>query len=210
MKNTLNQVVLLVDMDGVLADYYGHFCNVFKKLHPEVQIIEPHDLSTFCIEDAYPLEYKKEIRRICCDTGFFETMPPVEGAVEAFKALLEDERFNVRICTAPELEFTNQNCFSEKARWIENHLGLAALERTIITKDKTLIYGNYLIDDKPEIKGSYTPYWTQIVFNHGYNKDLPREEFPFRLYGWKYFFYLGEELVELHRENLDYFMKKET
>ena len=197
--NTKNQIILLVDMDGVLADYYGHFCTVFKALHPEVEIIPESHLSNFYIEDAYPPQYKDEIRRITCEKGFFEGIPPVEGAIEAFKGLLADERFNVRICTAPELEYTNQDCFSEKARWIEKYLGPEALKRTIITKDKTLIMGDYLIDDKPEITGSTDPLWCHIVFHQRYNDHLDE----IRLLSWKHWQHLARDIIQIEGDCRD-------
>lgn len=37
--------------------------------------------------------------------------------------------------------------------WIEKHFGHDFLEKVILTRDKTLIAGDFLIDDKPDIQG---------------------------------------------------------
>ncbi len=37
--------------------------------------------------------------------------------------------------------------------WVEKHLGYDFLEQVILTRDKTLIAGDILIDDKPDILG---------------------------------------------------------
>lgn len=37
--------------------------------------------------------------------------------------------------------------------WVEKHLGQEFLEQVILTRDKTLITGDILIDDKPDIQG---------------------------------------------------------
>lgn len=37
--------------------------------------------------------------------------------------------------------------------WVEKHLGHEFLEQVILTRDKTLIAGDILIDDKPDIVG---------------------------------------------------------
>lgn len=42
--------------------------------------------------------------------------------------------------------------------WVEKHLGYDFLEQVILTRDKTLIAGDLLIDDKPDILGENTRY----------------------------------------------------
>lgn len=37
--------------------------------------------------------------------------------------------------------------------WVEKHLGHDFLEQVILTRDKTLVTGDILIDDKPDILG---------------------------------------------------------
>lgn len=38
-------------------------------------------------------------------------------------------------------------------RWVEKHLGPQFVERIILTKDKTVVLGDLLIDDKDTIQG---------------------------------------------------------
>ena len=45
-------------------------------------------------------------------------------------------------------------------------------KKTIITKDKTIITGDLLIDDKPEVTGSQEPTWEHILYSQPYNKDV--------------------------------------
>ena len=56
-------------------------------------------------------------------------------------------------------------------QWIKEHLGQEFAERTIITRDKTLVYGDILIDDKPEVTGIHTPAWTHVVYDQPYNRE---------------------------------------
>lgn len=44
-------------------------------------------------------------------------------------------------------------CVSVQYAWVEKHLGHDFLEQVILTRDKTLIAGDLLIDDKPDILG---------------------------------------------------------
>lgn len=38
-------------------------------------------------------------------------------------------------------------------RWVEKHLGPQFVERIILTRDKTVVLGDLLIDDKDTIQG---------------------------------------------------------
>ena len=44
-------------------------------------------------------------------------------------------------------------CVCVQYAWVEKHLGHEFLEQIILTRDKTLITGDILIDDKPDILG---------------------------------------------------------
>ncbi|WP_421446371.1 5' nucleotidase, NT5C type, partial [Agrobacterium tumefaciens] len=47
----------------------------------------------------------------------------------------------------------------------------------ILTRDKTLVRGDLIIDDKPRIQGAVTPSWRHIVYDAPYNRqvtDAPR------------------------------------
>lgn len=172
-KQPNKPIPLLIDMDGVLADYYGHFLKVWRLTYPKRVWYPEEALTSFWIEDFYPKEYHDDIRRITTSRGFFLGIPPIPGAVEALTKIIKDPAFTPYICTSPELECVGQCCFSEKARWVEVVLGHDWLKRLVLAKDKTVMHGAYLIDDKPEIKGAMEPSWKQIVFPHEYNRNTP-------------------------------------
>ena len=78
------------------------------------------------------------------EPGFFENLEPIDGAVEAFKKLSEyyDVYF---LSTAP---WSNINAPSEKRVWVEKHLGEYAFKKLILSHNKGLLKGDYLIDDR--------------------------------------------------------------
>jgi 5'(3')-deoxyribonucleotidase len=71
------------------------------------------------------------------------------GAIEAMAKLRANPALTVYILTAPSVE--NPLCYSEKREWVEAHLGMDMVRRLIISPDKGLSRGHYLIDD--HIKG---------------------------------------------------------
>lgn len=104
--------------------------------------------------------------------GFFESLDPIEGAIEAFKVLSEyyDCLF---LTTAP---WSNIHALSEKRIWVEKHLGDYAFKRLITTHRKDLAIGDYLIDDRTvngvdKFKGEHIhfgsekfPDWDSVLF----------------------------------------------
>lgn len=112
-----------------------------------------------------------DILEITRDKGFFENLPPLPGAVEALKQILEDDEFDAFLCSTPDSDTMDHVGFTEKAISVEKHLGRAWLRKLILTHDKTMVQAHYLIDDKPDVKGIMDPTWDQIFFTHKYNAD---------------------------------------
>lgn len=106
-----------VDQDMVLAN--------FKKAYDEDLSITP---SQFYPQSQF---------------GFFLKLEEMPYAIRSFKFL--EEFFDMYILTRPSIY--NINCYSEKALWILNHLGFEELKNTIMCCDKSLLKGDYLIDD---------------------------------------------------------------
>jgi len=75
--------------------------------------------------------------------GFFIELEPYPGGIEAFNLL--KEKYDVWILTAPSPH--NIHCYTEKAEWVKKYLGFEALEKTILSTNKALLKGHYLIDD---------------------------------------------------------------
>ncbi|WP_444931634.1 5' nucleotidase, NT5C type [Microbulbifer sp. SSSA002] len=74
--------------------------------------------------------------------GFFANLSPLIGAVNA---LLASEQYEPYILTAPSVK--NPLCYTEKRVWVGNHLGMEMVNRLIISPNKSLLKGEFLIDD---------------------------------------------------------------
>jgi 5'-nucleotidase len=125
MKNANTKLIVYIDMDDVLCDYSGAY-QAQLKARPEI---------------AYPQS----------QYGFFSSLKPIEAAIESVKSLINDERFNVYILTAPS--YMNPLCYTEKRVWIEQYFGVEFTQRLIICADKSLLKGDVLIDDNATSNG---------------------------------------------------------
>ncbi len=76
--------------------------------------------------------------------GIFSHMKPLAGAVAAFEVL--NKHFDCYILsTAP---WDNPGSWQDKRLWVERYLGKGAYKRLILSHNKQLNFGHYLIDDR--------------------------------------------------------------
>jgi len=116
-----NKKIVYFDMDGVLADFHRA---LRERLTPELVA-----------------EYGEDLDQI---PGIFNDLEPVPGAIDAFKELAT--KYDVYILsTAP---WGNPEVWMEKRLWVEKHLGAVAYKRLILSHNKHLMIGDYLIDDR--------------------------------------------------------------
>lgn len=158
---------ILVDMDGVLADFEAGFLARWRALHPELPYIPLDERQDFYLEKDYPKEHRPRVFAIFTSPGFFRELPLVPGGKAAIEAM-RDLGHDVSICTSPLKAY--KNCVLEKYEWVEEHLGFGWTGRIILLKDKTLVRGDVLIDDRPRIIGAMTPQWEHVLYDQPYNR----------------------------------------
>jgi 5'-nucleotidase len=94
--------------------------------------------------------------------GFFLDLKPLDYAIEGVKEL--QTKYDVWILTRPSIK--NTHCYTEKAEWIKKYLGEDMLNKLILCPDKSLVKGDYLIDDdckhgQPNFEGEWIPFGTR-------------------------------------------------
>lgn len=115
---TRKKSIVYVDMDDTAVDYSKQW-RLYHARYPEYQ---------------YPQSA----------IGFFATMEPLPGFMEAWKVL--SEYYDMRFLTRPSPY--NINSYTEKAQWVRDNMGgIDALEKLNLCPDKSLLNGAYLIDD---------------------------------------------------------------
>ena len=114
-----------VDMDDTLCDYSGAFARA-KAQQPAI---------------AYPQS----------QYGFFRNLDPLPGALASIQYFEGHPDLEVYILTAPSIY--NPLCYTEKRIWVEQYLGMEMVKRLIISPNKGLNKGDYLIDDHTSGRG---------------------------------------------------------
>jgi 5'-nucleotidase len=112
--------ILYIDMDNVLVDFKSG-----------IDAISEEDRQQF----------KDDLDEV---PGIFSKMKPVDGAIEAYNELTK--HFDVYILsTAP---WENPSAWSDKLLWVKKYLGQSAHKRLILSHNKNLNAGDFLVDDR--------------------------------------------------------------
>jgi len=110
--------IVYVDMDNVLVD----FSSGIKKLNldPNTNDLDEVD-------------------------GIFSYMTPLKGAIEGYNRLVELGHDVYILSTAP---WENSSAWSDKLIWVKKYIGENAKKRLILSHNKNLNKGHFLIDDR--------------------------------------------------------------
>jgi 5'-nucleotidase len=160
---------ILVDQDGTIAHWGGGWNRRLDEYGEDARGIPRHrDQRTF---DLHAERTPEEIRIIsdAMNTLDYSALEGISGARRALRQMVS-QGHDVRIVTSPWP--TNPTCASDKIAWVIRHYGRDWAKRVIITQDKTLVRGDFLIDDKPSISGAMEPTWEHVLYTQPYNTEV--------------------------------------
>ncbi|NXP05128.1 NT5C protein, partial [Thinocorus orbignyianus] len=177
---------VLVDMDGVLADFEGGVLRGFLARFPGEPRVELAERRGYWVREQYRSlreDLGDKVASIYESPGFFLGLDPIPGALEAMQEMVRMQDTEVFICTSPLRKY--EHCVVEKYKWVEKHLGPEFVERIILTRDKTVVSADLLIDDKDTIRGAeQNPSWEHILFTCCHNSHLQLQPPRRRLLSW--------------------------
>jgi len=133
--------IVYIDMDGVLADFFGGVEKMFGVQHWKE------------LNADNKLDLKQEVINRIAGTDFFATLPKFESSGELISMVKKFTGGNFSINTSP-LRGDNENSAKYKKLWIQNNIEQP--DEIVITgrkesyaKDKASGTPNILIDDRP-------------------------------------------------------------
>ncbi len=122
----MDKKIVYVDMDNVLVDFQS---------------------GVDALKDVITADFDGKIDEV---PGIFAQMKPLPGAIEAYRALCEKYDCYI-LSTSP---WNNPIAANDKIAWVKKYLGDVAYKRVILSHQKNLNRGDYLIDDRPEKNGA--------------------------------------------------------
>lgn len=115
----MKKEVIYIDMDGVVAN----FAKKWKSMYG-------NELDLYHIPPT--------------PSGFYKDLEIIPGSVEAIKIL--SKYFDVYFLSTAE--WANLSSWVDKRVWLEKHFGEYAYKKLILSHNKSLNIGKYLIDDR--------------------------------------------------------------
>lgn len=172
-------MILLVDMDDVIADLHTAWCEWYNRIYDDNMDPEffRHD---WAIHDH--VKCGVDVYKILSMENFGRSLKPMEGAIDAMKLLYE--KYNTCIVSSA----SSSGQFSlEKHLWLERHMPFFNLRRLILCHEKSLVRGDIILDDRHKNVNSWlsmNPRGTGILFEAPHNSKKVGG-FTYRVHNWK-------------------------
>jgi len=147
---------VLLDVDGVLANFIGRVCEVASSITGRVH--KPEDIKqfNFATELGLTPEQKREAHAFIEQPGFWRNLDPYPDAIEGVRRLQNLRDVEVVIVTSPWNSC--RTWLYEREGWLKEHFGIHHGD-IIPTSRKHMVCGAMLIDDKTETLHAWRKVW---------------------------------------------------
>ena len=170
---------ILVDMDGILNDFSPYF-EYYAKTMYKYELDTAGRFDWQLLNYFYPIVSKKKAKKyidtIMHDEIFWKTLPVKEDSQSILKKVCD--RYEVYIATTPWESFSA--CRGLKIEWLEKYFPFIKRDNIIFSKEKWLLDGDVLIDDRPTTIDKFGR--ITILIDYPYNKACTP---TYRVNSWK-------------------------
>jgi 5'-nucleotidase len=162
---------LIMDIDGVLADLSTEWHRLYQRDYHDNWDVEN---AKWDVHLYVKPECGMKIYDYLKDPCLYDNVKPIEGAIDAVNFL--KNYFRIIYATTSPIE-----TFGVKYYWLKRYDLISRLEDYIEIKDKSLLYADYLVDDKYENARDFVS-GIGVLFTQSWNKKF---DYPYRLNGWR-------------------------
>jgi len=136
---------LLVDLDGVCADFYARLVEWYNRDYNDCRT--PADVKCWAIGPKnFPKATRAALRAYFDVPGFWEGMRPIPGCRDYLRAIHEAGHDIVIATSVPK---ESSRALYEKTRWVQKHLPFIKRSSVVGIARKELLRGDLLFDDGP-------------------------------------------------------------
>lgn len=169
-----------IDLDNTLLNFIAGFIEWWVDEHGIFPMLPSEQKSQDIRIDLEKLDpiYRDQANAILRERGFFSSLPLIHGAIHVLETLRKSGR-NAFIITTM---LHNPTEMANRMDSIRKVFGEYWGERVILTRDKTLVLADAVIDDRVVITGIADPVFEQIIFNQPYNEEDTKKQ---RITGWE-------------------------
>ena len=165
---------ILLDMDGVVADFLGPLLEQYNHLTGENIVKQDvrHIKTSRCVKDPMTL------KRLIESTGFIRNLPPIVGAIDGVNTLVKQGHDVVFVSNGTNCTTSGH----EKRDWLKYYFHKTwQIPPLVLTYYKYLVRGDCLVDDNPRNFKNLDPSTTPLLWHHPYNIDV--HDYT-RIYDW--------------------------
>jgi len=172
---------ILVDVDGVLADFTGIVLGLVGEMTGKT--FTAADVKTWEIFESLQVEpdVRERVYRVMRASGGCSRIVPYEGAAEGLGLLRQVA--DVVFVTSPFKDAPSWTW--EREQWLEKHFGVD--RRLVIhARDKSHVCGDGILDDNPEHLGMWGKAWPGRLRMHwtGNGTSLPGDPDSVAVRSW--------------------------
>lgn len=163
-KSGGNRPRILLDCDDVITNFLGPVIQEYNQLkgsHLNVNDIRSWDLTDYADKDIFNI-FKKD--------GFFLNLMAKKYSISTIKKLIQSKRYDIYVVTA----CGSTKEYSEKIRWFEKFIPEFNTDRIISIKEKDMIRGDILVDDKIDNLDKCARFMDCIIYDMPSNRGIDR------------------------------------